>query len=199
MNRVQLAFLISGMVHLGIFAAGGNFLISSPTVEVTPGETRIQVVFNEPAPPVKETAPPPPAPVAEEKAVPLQPPPKELPEPVVEPKKENPTEQETNMIPSVEMQGAQYEEVDYASNPPPIYPRPAVLRNIQGKVLISVNVSERGESLEVKIEQSSGHAILDQAAVEAVQRWRFSPARLGKMAIRSQVKIPIHFKIIEKR
>lgn len=163
------------MVHLGVFTGAGNFLISSPTVEVTPGETRIQVVFNEP------------------------PVPKELPQPVVEEKKENPPEQEIKAAPSVQMEGAQYKGVDYASNPPPIYPQIAILRNIQGRVLLSVGVSERGAPIGIKIEQSSGHAILDQAAVEAVRRWKFSPAHLGRMAIRSQVKIPIHFKIIEKR
>jgi len=164
------------MTHLGIFTVGGNLLISSPTVEVTPGETRIQVVF-------KEISLPPPVSIAEEVKLP-------------EPEKEI---EKIEIVPSVEMQGAQYKEVDYDSNPPPIYPRIAVLRNIQGRVLLSVDVSERGAPIGIKIEQSSGHAILDQAAVEAVRRWKFSPAHLGKMAIRSQVKIPIHFKIIEKR
>lgn len=184
MNRIQLAFLISGIMHLGVFTAGGNFLISSPTVEVTPGQTRIQVVFREPAPePKKEISLPPLEPIAEK----VKPP---------EPEKEI---EKIEIAPSVEMEGAQYKEVDYASNPPPVYPRIAVLRNIQGRVLLAVDVSERGAPIEIKIEKSSGHAILDQAAVEAVQRWKFNPARLWKIAIRSHVKIPIHFKIIEKR
>lgn len=196
MNRIQLAFLISGMVHLGVFTAAGSFLISQPTVEVTPGETRIQVVFNEPAPSVEKIIPLPSAPIAEEKVVPTVP--KELPQPVVEEKKENPSEQEIKATPSVQMEGAQYKEVDYASNPPPVYPRLAVQKNIQGRVLIKVEISARGEPIAVEVGQSSGHTILDEAAVEAVWKWKFSPARLGRLAIPSQVKIPIQFKIIEK-
>ncbi len=184
MNRIQLAFLVSGMIHLGIFTVGGNFLITSPAVEVTPGKTRIQVVFREPTPePEKKISLLAPASIAEEMKLP-------------EPEKEI---EKIEIAPSVEMQGAQYKEVDYASNPPPLYPRIAVLRNIQGRVLLSVEVSERGAPTGIKIEQSSGHDILDQAAVEAVLRWKFSPAHLGRMAMRSQVKIPIQFKIIEKR
>jgi periplasmic protein TonB len=53
---------------------------------------------------------------------------------------------------------------------------------------------------EVQIETSAGHPAaghpaLDQAAVEALQRWRFEPARRGRDAIAVWVTIPFQFKL----
>ena len=51
-------------------------------------------------------------------------------------------------------------------------------------------VTEQGRVEQVQVEQSAGHADLDAAAVEAVGRWRFRPARRGRQTIAMWVSIP---------
>ena len=76
---------------------------------------------------------------------------------------------------------------------PPVYPRIARESGWEGTVLIRVAVQPDGSPESVRIRRSSGHAVLDNAAVEAVKKWRFSPAKDGNIPIRSIVEIPINF------
>lgn len=84
-------------------------------------------------------------------------------------------------------------EPAYERNPPPRYPRPALDRGWEGTVLLQVRVTPLGEVAELKIERTSGHAVLDRAATEAVRNWRFRPARLGERAIEGTVLVPVAF------
>lgn len=82
---------------------------------------------------------------------------------------------------------------NYAHNPKPDYPTIAKSRGWQGKVLLRVKVSAQGLSDDVTVEQSSGHEILDESAVEAVRKWRFIPAKRGETPVASSVIVPIVF------
>ena len=75
----------------------------------------------------------------------------------------------------------------------PRYPDSARRRGVEGTVLIKAYVTEQGRVEQVQVEQSAGHADLDAAAVEAVGRWRFQPARRGRQAIAMWVSIPVRF------
>lgn len=77
--------------------------------------------------------------------------------------------------------------------PRPPYPRAARQRGLQGVVMVRVAVSADGLPTEVFIKESSGHPMLDEAAVEAVRRWRFSPARSAGRAVAAAVEIPVRF------
>jgi protein TonB len=46
---------------------------------------------------------------------------------------------------------------------------------------------------EIVVEQSAGHPDLDQAAADAVKRWRFEPARRGQEAVAMWVLHPVEF------
>lgn len=83
----------------------------------------------------------------------------------------------------------------YLHNPPPHYPAEAQQRHWQGTVLLSVHVQTDGKPDHVELASSSGHAPLDDAAVEAVEDWRFVPARRGDVAIDGWIKVPIEFKL----
>jgi protein TonB len=84
-------------------------------------------------------------------------------------------------------------DADYLHNPKPAYP-PAARRNgEEGKVLLKVRVSSQGTALDVAISKSSGFGRLDNAAAEAVARWRFVPAKRGDEAVESSVIVPITF------
>lgn len=83
----------------------------------------------------------------------------------------------------------------YLNNPAPLYPSQSRRRGEQGRVLLRVQVDARGLPERVEIEQSSGHARLDQAALEAVRRWRFVPARRGDATVAASVLVPIEFQM----
>jgi protein TonB len=43
------------------------------------------------------------------------------------------------------------------------------------------------------LKQSSGFPLLDEAAIAAVRRWTFEPARIDGRAVASQVVVPVRF------
>ena len=81
----------------------------------------------------------------------------------------------------------------YLDNPRPAYPLAARRRGLEGKVVLRVEVLENGSCNRLAIKDSSGHDILDQAAMQAVKAWRFIPARRGDEAIKAWVEIPISY------
>jgi len=56
-------------------------------------------------------------------------------------------------------------------------------------------VDAKGVAGAINIARSSGAADLDQAAIEAVRRWRFHPARQGGVAVASRVQVPVRFQL----
>jgi protein TonB len=97
----------------------------------------------------------------------------------------------------------QYVPADYSSaalrNPPTYYPPMAVQRGLQGTVKLRIQVLADGRAAEIQIKESSGHEVLDRAALEQVREWRFLPARRGDQAITSWVVVPIKFRIERER
>jgi periplasmic protein TonB len=83
----------------------------------------------------------------------------------------------------------------YKRNPPPDYPGIARKSNMEGTVIVIAKVSRKGKVLEAKLDQSSGHALLDSAAVEAVKSWEFEPGKRGGESIESMVRLPITFEL----
>lgn len=87
----------------------------------------------------------------------------------------------------------------YRTTTKPDYPERARREGKEGRVLLHVLVDEEGRSKIVAVDTSSGSDVLDQAAREAIKKWRFSPARQGEKAVESWVKIPIDFRLTEAR
>ncbi|MDD5242186.1 MAG: energy transducer TonB [Sulfuricella sp.] len=83
----------------------------------------------------------------------------------------------------------------YLSNPPPAYPLSARRRGVEGTVLVRAEISAGGECLRVELKKTSGAGMLDQAALEAVKKWRFVPAKRGSQAVVAWVEVPITFKL----
>ena len=63
-----------------------------------------------------------------------------------------------------------------ARNRPPVYPDEAARLGQQGAVVVVVHVGPSGLPDGVDIERSSGYALLDRAAENAVRKWSFVPA-----------------------
>jgi TonB family protein len=82
-------------------------------------------------------------------------------------------------------------------NPAPPYPRVARKRGWEGIVRLEVFVGKDGIPGSVGIQESSGHGVLDRAALQTVKKWKFSPARSGDMRFSSRITIPIQFALIK--
>ncbi|MBS1785577.1 MAG: energy transducer TonB [Acidobacteria bacterium] len=81
----------------------------------------------------------------------------------------------------------------YLNNPDPAYPVASRRIGEEGRVILRVLVSALGQAEQVEVRTSSGSSRLDQAALSAVKRWRFEPARQGDSAIQAWVLVPISF------
>jgi protein TonB len=85
------------------------------------------------------------------------------------------------------------------NNPRPAYPLLAIRQGAQGQVLLLAEVLAEGRAGRIELEKSSGHALLDAAAMNAVRTWRFSPARKNGLLTVQTVRIPIHFNLKDER
>jgi protein TonB len=83
----------------------------------------------------------------------------------------------------------------YLRNPAPDYPLTAQRRGLEGQVVLKVHVLASGQPDSVTVARSSGHAILDEAAIRAVVSWAFAPARRGHTPVDGWVQVPLTFKI----
>lgn len=83
----------------------------------------------------------------------------------------------------------------YLSNPRPPYPLAARRLGVEGRVVLRAEILENGTCNRIAVSQSSGHSVLDNAALQAVKQWRFMPARRGGEAVAAWVEIPITFRL----
>jgi protein TonB len=77
----------------------------------------------------------------------------------------------------------------------PIYPERAKKEGWEGTVVLEVFIDSQGRPERVEINRSSGFAVLDQAAKEAVKHWRFRPAQWAGRQIASTGRVPIVFRL----
>jgi periplasmic protein TonB len=83
----------------------------------------------------------------------------------------------------------------YLQNPEPVFPLLSRKLQEEGKVLLLVQVSAKGEAENIQVKQSSGYFRLDEAAIKAVRKWRFAPARRGTEAVASSIVVPLVFRL----
>ncbi|WP_292932973.1 energy transducer TonB [Noviherbaspirillum sp.] len=106
-----------------------------------------------------------------------------------------PAKEEAQPMPAPVAVTAARFDADYLQNPAPVFPALSRRMHEEGKVLLLVQVSAKGEAENVQIKQSSGYIRLDEAAVNAVRKWRFIPARRGSEPVASSVVVPIVFRL----
>lgn len=83
----------------------------------------------------------------------------------------------------------------YRTNPPPKYPAIARRRGFAGQVVLDVLVGESGSVVDLRLATSSGHDMLDKAAIAAVKTWLFEPAVRGNKKVKMWVRVPIRFEL----
>jgi periplasmic protein TonB len=79
----------------------------------------------------------------------------------------------------------------------PVYPSASRRGGEEGTVRLRVLVDERGRPRDVQLAQSSGFPRLDDAAMDAVRRWRFQAASDGTNAISAWTQVAVSFKLTD--
>ena len=168
-------------------------------------------------PPAPAPPPPPPPPPREEPPLPRgeqgPPPPQPKPEPEAPPaptpqQPPPPTPQAPQTFAAVNLGNADEDQEALSvtgknvvpprpdaafHNKPPQYPADAARRGHEGLVLVRARVSEAGVPSSVDIITSSGDSSLDRAARDAVQLWRFTPARNNGIAVPFDYDVSLRF------
>ncbi len=213
--------LALGLLALALHAAVAYWISRAPTPElpvVPPQVPPMTIEFAAPAPPVVEPPPPapappvvqpPPPPVVDELASKPKAKPKPVPKPVVkQPPKPQPKPLEAAPPVPVAAPAAPAPapaapapitpasaNAAYLKNPAPEYPQLALRRGWEGSVLLRVEVLPSGRPGQIQVQKSSGRDALDAAALAAVKRWSFVPAKQGDVAQTGWVSVPIDFKL----
>lgn len=215
--RQSVVLAVSILLHVVVWKMSPYLDISNEseavpinTIEVSlaaaPAPTSAQTPVQEKKDPPKPVTPPKPKPVP--KPVP-KPKPEVVPEasekPVIQeaskdtqssPSKssEQPTSQGSSTS-RAQDQGS-YEgpkSAAYLHNPKPAYPAEARRMELEGRVILHVQVLATGHAGHVSVAKSSGHEVLDECALEAVRQWKFIPAKRNGEPVESIVNVPINF------
>ena len=83
----------------------------------------------------------------------------------------------------------------YKDNPRPQYPKRARRRGYEGTVILEVLVDGNGRVKELRMLTSSGHSVLDKAALKSVKGWLFEPGMVGDEKMDMWVRVPVRFEL----
>jgi protein TonB len=126
-----------------------------------------------------------------------QPPPEVQFEEAVTPPSDVPVPASANAISGSQQQGAPAQDLKTANRVDPTYPPASRRAGEQGTVRLKVLVDTNGRPSNVAVTQSSGFPRLDEAAVQAVRKWRFQAATDGSKKIQAYTQVAVTFKLTE--
>jgi protein TonB len=86
---------------------------------------------------------------------------------------------------------------NYLYGPKPSYPQDARRAGWEGVVVLRILVNTDGSAATVSVRESSGFAMLDEAAVQGVKKWRFSPAKKAGTPIASFHDVRVRFRLVD--
>lgn len=87
-------------------------------------------------------------------------------------------------------------DIEYdGQRPVPVYPRLSRLHNETGRVVVLVRIGVQGKVQDARIDTSSGHERLDDAALDAARRARFKPFTRNGVAMPALAKLPYDFQM----
>lgn len=155
----------------------------------------IEAVF---IPEETQTEPEPPAPVKPEidQVMPTEQPMPDIQfdEPVVPPA-ETAVPASENAIAATTASGAVAQELKTSNRVEPSYPPASRRAGEEGTVRLKVLVDEKGRPRDVAVAQSSGFSRLDEAAMQAVRKWRFVAATDGTNPVSAWTQVAITFRL----
>ncbi|MFA0524066.1 TonB family protein [Vibrio sp. 10N.222.52.C3] len=132
---------------------------------------------------------------------------KERPKPATQPEKLADKKVDKNMDESANQpqevhQGVSNQEPVLVTKPsfsarptPPNYPRQARRRGVEGVATYEIWLDAEGKQIKQALVNSSGALMLDNAALDAIKQWKFSPHTVNGRAIAHRVQIPVRFRL----
>lgn len=118
-------------------------------------------------------------------------------EEAVTPPSDVPVPASATAISGSQQQGAPAQDLKTANRIDPIYPPASRRAGEEGTVRLKVLVDTSGRASNVSVTQTSGFPRLDQAAVEAVRKWRFVAATDGTNKIQAYTQVAVTFKLTQ--
>jgi protein TonB len=195
-SRIPLAraLAISLLLHAALLASGTRIAALLPGTTRPPDpalKVRLADPLTVPAPQPaaqpelfrREDTPARPAPVA--KAVPKSQPPR-LERPRVAPEPKHAASSSTVPQLSGEPARRAHEQISREL----FYPIEAIQRGLEGEVLVMLFLDAAGNALAARVETSSGHVVLDEAAVAAARTLKSLPASAPREAL-----VPVRFRL----
>lgn len=79
-------------------------------------------------------------------------------------------------------------------SPDPKYPEAARRANREAVVIVEFTVDVNGKAIDIKVPEPKGFGF-DEAAIDAIERWRFTPAKKGGESVPMRVRQPIRFNL----
>jgi TonB family protein len=76
-----------------------------------------------------------------------------------------------------------------------VYPRKAIRKGWEGQTVVAAEVLPDGSVGRTALVKTSGHEVLDQAAQEAIQSWKFETEFEKNERVSQYVDIPVTFKL----
>ncbi len=89
--------------------------------------------------------------------------------------------------------GGQIKEPKKLKNVPPVYPQIATQARVQGVVILECTISPQGKVTETKVLR--GIPVLDQAAIDAVKQWVYTPTLLNGVPVPVIMTVTVNFKL----
>lgn len=210
-----LLWYISNRIDISVFPPEDAAPSSISVMLVATPSTSPAAVVKPPEPPKPTSVPPKPKVMAPKPAI--TPKPVAKPKPVAEPEAtrsledpakttqtsaspSTPSAAPTNPGPAAPAASSGHYEgprinADYLHNPRPEYPHAAKRMGHEGRVLLRVQILPDGSAGSVAVSKSSGYETLDEAALEAVHKWKFVPAKRDGIPVESVVNVPINFNL----
>lgn len=90
------------------------------------------------------------------------------------------------------------EDAELIERREPIYPESALKEKAEGTILLYVGVNENGEVSSAGFKEGSKRKDLLEASLEAVQYFKFKPAKVKGKPIGVMVTVPFNFKLADK-
>ena len=203
-KAMRWAVVLAAIIHAGIFMITFPELVVEAAEQKKPKVYVVQQVRFKPPPPKQEQEIPKP----KSKKVPIPDPTPDEPEPIrlpdeIEPDIDIP---ETDVIfgipegpPPVEPTGpirvgGDVKPPEKISAPPPQYTEIARKARIQGVVIVEAIIDKAGQVKNVKVLKGLPMG-LDQAAVDAIKRWKFKPATLNGKPVDVYYNLTVNFQL----
>ena len=104
--------------------------------------------------------------------------------------------QETKASPDVVQHvGGKIQEPKKLKNVPPVYPEEARKARVQGVVILECTISPEGTVTDVRVLR--GIPLLDQAAIDAVKQWVYTPTLLEGKPVPVIMTVTVNFKLFD--